>query len=143
MEKGVDLKDAYQEQQRLLKGKEVKTIFDVGAADGRTGVRYGELFPGANVFSFEPLPNSFAKVKENEQKYDYLTGVNLAMSDKVGTTQFHLTNLKDASSILSPNKTGSSFDRHLELKQVIEVNTTTLDSFCQEKNIDRINVLKF
>ena len=60
---GVDLIDAYAEQRRIL-GADVKTVFEVGAFDGRDCVRYAELFPAAKVYAFEPVPESFAQVQQ-------------------------------------------------------------------------------
>ena len=141
-QKNVSLSDPYSEQQRLLSNKKVKIIFDIGAADGRTSEHYHQLFPNATIYAFEPLPKSFQKLKDFASDKKYIIPINKALSDKEGEVEFHITALDDASSLLKPQKTGSSFDRHVELDSKIKVKTTTLDVICATYNIEKIDILK-
>jgi FkbM family methyltransferase len=142
MDENVSLYDAYNEQKRILSNSDVKVIFDIGAADGRTSEHYHQLFPNATIYAFEPLPKSFEQLKKNVVDKSYIIPLNYAVSDKIGTAEFHITELNDASSLLNPNQTGSSFDRHHVLKNVIKVNTITIDEICKKYEINCINLLK-
>jgi FkbM family methyltransferase len=141
-EKNVSLYDAFSEQQRLLSNTDVKVIFDIGAADGRTSEHYHQLFPNATIYAFEPLPSSFEELKKNVADKPYIIPLNYAVSDKIGETDFHITSLNDASSLLNPNQTGSSFDKYTKLDNVIRVKTITLDEVCETYKIPVINLLK-
>ncbi len=142
MEKDVLIHDAFNEQKRLLSNVEVKVIFDIGAADGRTSEHYHQLFPNATIYSFEPLPKSFEQLKKNVTDKSYIIPLNYAVCDKIGEMDFHITSLDDASSLLSPNQTGSSFDKYHVLENVIKVKTITVDKICQMYNIKSIDILK-
>lgn len=138
---GVDLIDAYAEQRRIL-GADVKTVFEVGAFDGRDCVRYAELFPAAKVYAFEPVPESFAKVQQKAAGCPRIIAVNAALADRAGTAEFHLSNWVDASSLLKPKATGSSFDEYQASTKSITVAVDTIDAVCQRTSVSRIDLLK-
>lgn len=142
MEPQVSLTDAFGEQKRLLKNCDVKVIFDVGAAYGLTSEHYHQLFPDATIYSFEPFPKSFKILEDFSKNKPYIIPLNYAICDKIGDANFNITQLDDASSLLSPNQTESSFDRHHVLKNTITVKTTTIEEICKIYNITEINILK-
>lgn len=137
----VSLDDAYQEQVRLL-NRRISTIFEVGAADGRDSIAYAGLFPNADVYAFEPIPESFAKVADLAAAQPRLKPVECAMSDAPGTATFHICAFEDASSLLKPRATGASFDAYQEEMRTISVAVNTLDIFCRDHKIDHIDLLK-
>lgn len=58
----VVIDDCWNGQLKLI-GNDVKTIIEVGAADGRESLKYAQSCLGASVLAFEPLPESFKKLK--------------------------------------------------------------------------------
>jgi FkbM family methyltransferase len=134
--------DPYAEQVRLLKNNQVKTVFEVGAFDGRDTLRYAGLFPDAHIFAFEPFPASFQQLSEKTQHEQRISTVNVALSNVVGTAEFNIAEWPDASSLLRPNLTGSIFDDYMQSKTKIEVQTETIDHYCQQHGIDTIDLLK-
>ena len=138
---GVDLIDAYAEQRRIL-GADVKTVFEVGAFDGRDCVRYAELFPAAKVYAFEPVPESFAQVQQKAADCPRIIAINAALADQSGTAEFHLSNWVDASSLLKPKATGSSFDAYQASTKSITVQVDTLDAVCRREGVEHIDLLK-
>jgi FkbM family methyltransferase len=139
--KGVDATSAENEQIRLL-GSNVRCIVEVGAADGRDTLTYSQIFPNAQIFAFEPLPENFEKLAEISRNATRITAVNMAVSDKPGKAKFNVTALPDASSLLEPNSTGSTFDRYIVPTHVMEVDVTTLDAFASKHSITAIDLLK-
>jgi FkbM family methyltransferase len=136
------LRDAFIEQQRLL-GKDSRiVVFDVGAYDGCTANRYKKYFPNAVVYSFEPFRNSFQMLAENAKKNSYINAVNAAVSDKVGTSKFFVNSFDKTNSLLSSEITDSYLDELTKSVDEVEVNTITIDHFCNENKIDFIDVLK-
>jgi FkbM family methyltransferase len=134
--------DPYIEQVRLLQNRRVETVFEIGAYDGRDTMRYASLFPHAQVHSFEPVPESFAKLQAATQCEQRISVVNAAMSDTVGTAVFNLAEWIDASSLLPANRTNSTFDDYSNQGDKIQVQTMTIDAYCQEYQVERIDLLK-
>jgi FkbM family methyltransferase len=139
--RGVQTDSALEEQLRLV-GKNVKTIFEIGAADGRDSAVYSARCPEAKVYAFEPLPTNFEKLQSKANLEPRIIPINKAISDASGTASFHITALADASSLLQPNETGSTFDKYTTEVDCITVETLTLDEFCKEKDIVNIDILK-
>jgi FkbM family methyltransferase len=141
--KDVNFDDGYSEQARLLGAQNVTVVFDVGAANGRNSIGYSQLFPRANVYSFEPFPSHFAELLETSKTNSRIFPVNVAISDKSGTATFYCTEGRDSNSLLKPvEDTGSTFDRYHKLREAVEVKTATIDDVCEERAISRVDVLK-
>src|SRR6188768_2166399 len=81
--------DSFYDQAALLRGREVKVVFDGGALDGGTARHYAFLFPHATVYSFEPFPESFADVQRVAAQNARIKPVNLALAEQVGPRTFH------------------------------------------------------
>lgn len=141
LSKEVNLDNAFEEQLRLV-DDEIRCIIEVGAADGRDTLSYAQRNPNSKVYAYEPLPESFGKLKDKQSSVDNIIAVNNAVSDKSGTANFHVTALEDASSLLEPKKTGSTFDKYTEPTSNIDVRVTTLDEECVKRNIGTIDILK-
>jgi len=95
-----------------------------------------------SIFAFEPLPDSFEKLLGNVKNIKNIIPLNFALTNYDGEAEFNITSLKDSSSLLKPNITKSSFDRHHILKKSITVKTRTIDSICEEYRITGISILK-
>jgi predicted O-methyltransferase YrrM len=51
--------------QRLTASDPLRMIFDVGGNFGQTALRFSRAFPSARIFTFEPVTESFRKLKAN------------------------------------------------------------------------------
>jgi FkbM family methyltransferase len=142
LDEGVNMADPHGEQLRLLGDASVKTVFEVGAYNGRDAVRYAADFPAAHVYAFEPLPESFGYLSENVKGSANITAVNAAMCDQVGTATMHLSNWIDASSLHKPIASGATFDKYTASDRQITVQTDTLDHYCAQNGIKVIDLLK-
>jgi FkbM family methyltransferase len=140
LEPDTSLVDPYQEQRRLASGAQV--IFEVGAADGRDCELYRQMFPGSVVHAFEPLPDNFAKLAKRAEADPSIVAYQMALSDQVGSARFHVSEWADASSLLPPKDTGSTFDTYQASKSSIEVKTMTLDAIADQRRIAAIDILK-
>ena len=49
--------------QRLCVAEPVRCIFDVGANMGQSAARFAREFPSAQIYSFEPVKQTFAALK--------------------------------------------------------------------------------
>jgi len=143
---GYDIKryiNAFEVQQELIKNTK-PVIFDVGAHLGKVTEVYRNLFPTAVIHSFEPFPMSFQQLKENHSKDSNVKVHNLGISDKIGVSILNVNTLSGANSLLPTDSVGSSYwgEGMLETKEQVEVNITTIDTFCREENISKIDILK-
>ncbi len=147
---GVDVRhadkhDAVIMQKRLLAGTEVKTVFDVGAYHGEWTGTYRRLFPAAQIFAFEPFPESRAIVEKTFQGESAVTVVAAALGDVPGERAFYANQAAATSSLLRVDaRTDASLVSHelLTLRSELLVPVLTIDEFCQEHGIDRLNLLK-
>lgn len=110
------------------------TVFDVGANVGEYSKALLKIMPQATVYLFEPQKKLYQELSKNFQNT-----FNIGFSDrkeilplygnaqKHGLTSLYKRNLKH-------------FNLSLEEQEV--VNLTTIDSFCQEYQINKIHFLK-
>jgi FkbM family methyltransferase len=118
------------DQQRLI--PDAKVIFDVGANIGQTAKTYRHLFPSADIWSFEPFPDTYKSLchaLSDQRFHPTLT----AFSDQVATTRLNI----GAASI-----TNSLLRRETDTGDTIEIQTDTVDHFSYEKGISKIDILK-
>ena len=53
---------------KLFSRKKELVIFDIGACEGLSSLRYLSIFPKSVVYAFEPVPNNFKKILEKKIK---------------------------------------------------------------------------
>jgi FkbM family methyltransferase len=139
-------KDAFDYQKMLMeqyKGiDQVQTIFDVGAYDGQTALRYAFLFPKAQVYAFEPFPESFQQAAELTKQEARIKPYPMAVSSSEGKALLNINEFAPTNSLLASNKIGNDVDHLTQTKRTEEVNTISLDTFCTNQNITFIDILK-
>ena len=140
--KGEFRQDSFIVQQEMLNDKKVKTIFDIGANRGDVTARYYSLFPDASIYAFEPFEASFTSFQHRYRDNKLVHPYQLAVASSGGTKTFYVNNSVDTNSLLKPQKAGIASDKQVENRSVINVQSVTLDSFCETNNIDRIDILK-
>lgn len=132
---GVDLR--YDIQFKLRKIK-LNTIFDVGANTGQTAIKWAQLYPGAKLYSFEPIAATFQKLRNNTSPYPNVSCQQLAFGDKTEEVEIKLFEEQDSelNSLLSGNMNSS------ENSRLEKIRVTTIDAFLQENQIPGIDLLK-
>src|SRR5689334_2900592 len=76
------------------------TIIDVGANQGQFAAAASHFYPGAHIYSFEPLPEVFPVLQHNTRRLSNINTYNLALGDAIGTLVFHSNAYSHASSAL-------------------------------------------
>jgi FkbM family methyltransferase len=142
LDPGVEPNNPHSEIARLLIGQPVNMIVEIGAADGRDTLRLANANAKAAVHAFEPYPQSYLLLLGKAAGHERIRTVNSAVSDRVGDAVMHVSNWADASSLLKPRSTDSSFDTHTRAVATITVKTETLDSYCSTQGITYIDLLK-
>lgn len=141
--------------QSILAKDEKIVIFDIGACEGESSIRYARLFPKASIYTFEPLPSNFELVKKNiaQYKVNTIQPIPLCLSNTTGETTFYVSsgqpeNASDenwdygnkSSSLLAPAKT-KEVHTWLKFEEAITVQTYTLKQFCTEHKIANIDFI--
>lgn len=126
-------------------GIERPVIFDIGANKGKITAEYRQLFPQAEIYSFEPFPELYDGLREQFGEDDHIHVVPLAVSGRVGAADFHLTSFHATNSLLPREETGRRYYPRIALStgETIKVETTTLDAFCAGWGIERVDIIKF
>jgi FkbM family methyltransferase len=141
--------------QELFTAQMPLCIFDIGACEGESSIRYAKFFPAATIYAIEPLPKNFEWVQEHIRKYDtsQVKAFQTCFSNSVGEVPFYVSSGKPpaveienwdfgnkSSSLLAPNQIKATH-QWMEFKEVIKVQTTTLDLFCEQHQIRHIDFI--
>ena len=118
-------------------------VFDVGAHTGESIRWYRDAFPRCTIHAFEPDPDSFAQLQADFGRDDKIVLAQLALAERQGEATLY-RNLKSQANSLSPINMASEKHRVGGNRPVGEctVPVTTLDAYCGEHGIDRIDILK-
>ncbi len=147
-----------QEQQilELFNKNDQIVIFDIGACEGESSIRYSRILPQCRVFTFEPIPGNFKFIQDNISHYEkekQVTPFQLCLSNKNGHADFHISSGRPdefkeksldwefgnkSSSLLAPDKTLDTY-KWIEFKEKISVPTIRLDDFLNEHSIPQID----
>lgn len=130
-------------------------IFDIGACEGESSIRYSNLFPNSAIYTFEPIPENFEFVNQNIALYkkDNIFPYKICLSDKIGETTFYISNGNPdniestdwnygnkSSSLLAPEETTQVVE-WLKFENKINITTTTLINFCNMHKIVDIDFI--
>jgi FkbM family methyltransferase len=134
---GVDL---WADVRRLAGDRPVRRVFDVGANEGQFAGACAGAFPAAEVWSFEPVPDTFARLQAGAS----------AAGPRVKPFCLGLGERDETRTIkLYPHSTMNSLadrpafeDAHSPPIGEIPVAVRSLDSFCREHQVTAIDLLK-
>lgn len=114
----------------------VKVVFDVGANEGQTAEHYARAFPSAQIYSFEPVAATYKSLVERVSKWPRVRTFQLAFADRNRTARIQLVPVSGWNSLHNELNDNCSSTPH----ELVEI--STLDSFCAERNINHIDLLK-
>ena len=135
--------DPYVAQRKLLRTIPCSLIFDVGAFHGEAAAQYGQMFPAAEIYAFEPFPPSFDALKARFANDRRIHVVNAAVSSRTGEATFHVNGLPETNSLLPRPTSGHQyFPSAASTEKKINVPTTTLDEFREKNNLAVPQILK-
>jgi FkbM family methyltransferase len=119
-------------------------IFDVGANRGQSYRRFRKLFPDARIWSFEPDPEMFALLDRAMATDALAHAVPAAVGSDDGTATLY-RNSRSGTNSLSPMRDDAAWARELPAgrRDRIVARLVTLDSYCAQEEINRIDFAKF
>ncbi|PIR49787.1 hypothetical protein COU79_02960 [Candidatus Peregrinibacteria bacterium CG10_big_fil_rev_8_21_14_0_10_54_7] len=110
------------------------TILDVGAHTGYYSCLFSSLVgTHGRVYSFEPDPWSFEVLRNHTRHRENIQQIPSAVGDTVQQSRFFPNTRNRANSSLFPGPFS---------EDQIEVEMTTIDSFCNKQHLSRIDALK-
>ncbi len=123
----------------------IRVVFDVGAHVGQSAAQFSDAFNRARIHSFEPDPTSFDQLRALAAHYPRVTPVNAALGDRDGEATFFVNTFSQTNSLLRPRQGAGQYlvaTDGLDVRQETRVRVLTLDGYCAEHSIDRIDFLK-
>lgn len=122
---------------RIVRGRPVQTVFDVGANVGQTTQMIKARFPAAGVHAFEPVRSTYQTLERNVRPLDGVACHRLALSDRVGVAAMTAAANSPLNRLVEARPDQGLADAGTE-----QVETDTIDRFCRERQIERIDILK-
>jgi FkbM family methyltransferase len=114
-------------------------VLDVGANDGGTARLALRAFPTAQVISFEPHPATFAQLTDRLGRHPRFRATAVALGSEIGEAQMFEYPNSGVNSLVSNAPFAVHYGR---TGRSISIKSTTLDQFCEERGIGRVDVLK-
>ena len=106
-----------------LTGKDVRTIFEVGARTGEESIQLSKLFPNAQIYAFECNPLIVEQVRETFHGFENIHFFDCGLGDKNESLPFY--------SFVAGNIGASSLYKRIDFDQTQkETGHVTLTKLC-------------
>ena len=111
----------------------INCIFDVGAHYGEYALRMRKAGYTGRIVSFEPILESYIKLKEVSDMDDNWHIYHVALGDSISKKQMNVTGNTEVASLLAPSKKGEQLlGSKIKVEREEEVSVVTLDSVYDE-----------
>lgn len=134
-------KDVLIDLKHVFRDKSVETILDVGANIGFVTHQFQKMFPGAQIYAFEPNPKVFEVLAASYAGDNRVKIVNCGVGDVKGKLSFNVNANTGTSSFL----TATEYHRKHQARRLldpIDVEVLTLDHFTEAEGLPHIDILK-
>lgn len=111
-----------------------EVIFDVGANAGQSALQYSTVFPNALIHSFEPVPDTYARLVRNTRKLPKVTAHNWALGSAEGTARMAMAGFSTDNTIRAADEAPAETD--------VDVTLRRGDKVLEELGIERVSFLK-
>ena len=126
-------------------------IFDVGGNQGQSIERFKKIFPTPTIHSFEPIKSEFDIMYKKFGNDENIFLNNFALGDKIEEKEIHVAAQTGSSSFNKITKNTKwlkvrskqskiTEEEYILQKQKVMINT--IDNYCKDKKINRIDLLK-
>ncbi|WOO40811.1 FkbM family methyltransferase [Rubellicoccus peritrichatus] len=121
--------------QRIPQTPDLQIIFDIGANEGQTVFAMRKQFPQAKIHAFEPVAETFSRLKENTKNLPDLITENIALGDTTRTQEIALHKNSHINSLRSIKPSNDN-------TKTESISVVTLDEYCSKNGIKKIDLLK-
>lgn len=120
-----------------------RTFVDVGANVGDFSAAARWLYPDAQIHAFEPNPELLGQLSERLAGDARAQVHAVALADRAGRSEFHLTATHTLASLLAPSPgLGAQFGEREAATRVLQVETARLDEVLSAVAIEAPGLLK-
>src|ERR1700719_3866210 len=98
--KGAHVGEFLKINQPWIKQAGVRTVTDIGAHNGEFSTAIRAVLPGVQVYAFEPLPNSYEKLRANLEGDARSRAFHVALGEQRGQVKFWRSRFSKSSSVL-------------------------------------------
>lgn len=139
---GIKVENDFFKKHLWLQNFGFKTIIDIGANKGQFASRFRLLFPLAQIYSFEPIPDVFNILSDRFRDDRNFKGFNVGLGEVAGTFDFFQNEFSDSSSFLKMNSFHKASFPKTQNETLVKISVDTLDNLSSKelKLIDRILV---
>lgn len=124
-------------------------FFDLGSRDCLEAIEFSKRFPNAIIYSFEPNPSAVIIARKNIINFPNINLIEKAVSNTNGKIKFfsinpNLTDTPHEDGNIGASSIFKASGKYLQenyIQDEIEVESTTIEAFCKENNISKINFL--
>lgn len=124
--------DFLSDVEKHISGFQPKIVFDVGAHIGMTALEFSDRLPAATVYAFEPSPKNFQRMEGN------LVGKPEIRRFQIGFG----AHPERAKLFMDPDHPSMARLNAKEALPSEDVEIATIDQFCSEQSITKIDILK-
>ncbi len=117
---------------RFAGTRHLETLVDVGANVGQTALLLHRFFPQATIHSFEPIPATFARLRTQVAHIAQVHPHAIALGAATGSGRMTDEANSELNTAVRTDGAGATCDVTLQ----------TLDSFCEQRAIAQIDILK-
>ncbi len=109
-----------------------RTVLDIGASHGQFATEALRAFPGARIYSFEPIPECFDELVALAAAEPAVHPINLALSDREGEQDLWVSSFRDSSSLQEMLPSHLEAWPHTAIEKKITVSLRQLDEVAGE-----------
>lgn len=119
-------------------------IFDIGAHQGESIEFFKAIYPSSVIYSFEPNPDNYTILAHRAKTEPNVFPCNIAIGSDNTTATFYKQDVSHLGGLLPINSESKDSLGYASKAQnaPIDVRMQRLDSFCNENDIPRIDILK-
>jgi len=110
---------------------EIKNIMEIGSLNGNDALFFKKIFPNANVFCIEGLPENYDTYLKDLTE---ITPINIVIANYDGEIVFHKKNINGLHGILNRGDEYGS--------ETITLKCKTMQTLCDEYNISTLDLVK-
>ena len=97
---GLDIRRIRFEPYEWLKGRNIQTLFDIGANVGQFALQIHRVLPDAMLYCFEPLEDCYNELLKKMGHLPRFRAFNFALGDRSGQAQIYRNDYTPSSSLL-------------------------------------------
>jgi FkbM family methyltransferase len=127
----------YYDMVRFLGRDRSIVVLDVGANVGLTVKNFHRDFPNSTIHAFEPSPRTYRELTNNTAKLEAVQTWNFGLGSQAARLKLLENSRSGRSSILETGVDGWG-----TVQAQTEVEIRTLDDFCAEHGIEKVDILK-